>query len=214
MFYNRPSCKTKRDISKPWNNTYIVIVSPFACCKYSVSLRIDVMCAFSSVMCASFEYVIHAHARIRNASACDANAFSMRHAGIRIRYKRVRYARTCAHSHTMRAHAMRAHAMRAHAMRAHAMRAHAMRAHAMRAHSHTLCARLWRPLCSHMRAFAYDASAYDASACDASACDANARIRMWCKRMRAHLHRMRCECAHFRGTYACPVLYLAETKQL
>ena len=174
MFYNRPSCKTKRDISKPWNNTYIVIVSPFACCKYSVSLRIDVMCAFSSVMCASFEYVIHAHARIRNASACDANAFSMRHAGIRIRYKRVRYARTCAHSHTMRTHAMRAH-------------------------SHTLCARLWRPLCSHMRAFAYDASAYDASGCDASACDANARIRMWCERMRAHSHRMRSHAMRMRA---------------
>ena len=169
MFYNRPSCKTKRDISKPWNNNYIVILSQFACCKYSVSLRIDVMYVFSSVMCASFEYVIHAHARIRNASACDANAFSMRHAGIRIRYKRVRYARTCAHSHTMRAH------------------------------SHTLCARLWLPLCSHMRAFAYDASAYDASGCDASAYDANARIRMRCERMRAHSHRMRSHAMRMRA---------------
>ena len=52
----------------------------------------------------------------------------------------------------------------------------------------------------------------DANTCDASACDAM-RMRAFvcdtstCERICIACERLRGECAHLRGTYACPVLY-------
>ena len=85
-----------------------------------------------------------------------------------------------------------------------------------------------------MRAFAYDASAYNASiwecahshriACERISHASCKHLHMLFGRLPcplcAHSHEMRahalacariaCECAHLRGTYACPVLYFTQ----
>ena len=105
----------------------------------------------------------------------------------------VRYASACAHWHTMQAHAMRARTMRAYAMRAHVLRMCTFASN-----------RMWTHFSCVMRTFAYVIWESSESVMRAFACNASAFA---CPRICIACACIECECAHLRGTYACPVLY-------